>query len=138
MVEPPSYATLILIAVVTLVAIGVALWVSSITLHELGHLEMIDICTDTSISSDSYHVILCIKNRGLEEVSVITILVNGLIYTDAGVTITPQPENTPIKPGKEVIFTVILPYNRFKPSQSVAITVKLSTGNEYKVLLRLP
>ncbi len=131
-----SYVTIVIIAITITLAFVTAYWLISIqsVTTEFEHLEIIN--REVVEGNGYFEIKVTIENRGIKEVSISNILINGRTLDKYKSSITPQ--NIEIKPGEKIQVKIKLSKSEFDHGQVIHVKFISAKGNEFPILIYIP
>lgn len=131
-----SYTMIILIAITITLAFITVYWligIQSVT-TEFEHLEVIN--REVVEDNGYFEIKVTIENKGIKEVSISNVLINGRTLDEYKSSITPQ--DIEIKPGEKIQVKIKLSKSEFDHGQVIHIKFISAKGNEFPILIYIP
>lgn len=131
-----SYTMIILIAITITLAFITVYWLISIqsVTTEFEHLEVIN--REVVEDNGYFEIKVTIENKGIKEVSISNVLINGRTLDEYKSSITPQ--DIEIKPGEKIQVKIKLSKSEFDHGQVIHIKFISAKGNEFPILIYIP
>ncbi|RLF08917.1 MAG: hypothetical protein DRJ69_05600 [Thermoprotei archaeon] len=131
-----SYVTIVIIAITITLAFVTVYWLISIqsVTTEFEHLEVIN--QEVAEDNGHFEIKVTIENKGVKDVSIDDVLINGRTLDEYKSSITPQ--DIEIKPGEKIQIKIKLSKSEFDHGQLVHIKFISAKGNEFPILIYIP
>ena len=158
----PVISTIIIVAVAIAISIAVAFWLGGITaiFTRFEKLEITSAYATATNSSDTWKIVISVKNTGTSDATITDILINNIPIKEYASQIgnTTSADNSvinfgttyddvtdgvsyPLKTGNEVEITFYIKSSTtyaFTAGQSVTITIHTAAGQDYPKTVALP
>ncbi|MEM1998166.1 MAG: archaellin/type IV pilin N-terminal domain-containing protein [Candidatus Bathyarchaeia archaeon] len=143
----PVIATIIIVAVAIVMSIAVAYWMLGLA-TTFTRYEKLEYTSAYATPTDgSWTIKIKVKNTGSASATINQILINGIPYSDVGVTVNPdvasEGEALTVNPGIEELIEITLTEGeydsgKFTSGVSIEIIIVTAAGNQYPKSIVLP